>query len=58
LGFIERNAVLFLVLNILIVVPFKVQRSHGANVIQSPAIVNGLGGAAKTDGVTHNFHFG
>jgi len=40
LGFIKRNSVLFRVLCILEVIPFKVRWFHGANVILTHAIVN------------------
>jgi len=40
LGFIERNSVLFRVLCILEVIPFKVRWFNGANVIQTDAIFN------------------
>src|SRR5665647_396836 len=39
LGFIERIPVLFRVLCILEVIPFKVRQLHGANVIRTHAIV-------------------
>ena len=40
LGFIERNSVLFYVLCILEVIPFKVGWFNDANVIRTKAIVN------------------
>jgi hypothetical protein len=41
LGFIERNSMFFLVLCILEIIPFEVWLVHDANVIRTPAIVNG-----------------
>ncbi len=45
LGFIERNSMLFHVLCILEVIPFKIRWFHGANVIRMHAIVNREKGA-------------